>query len=197
MPSSVMIKIRPLCLLLFAFATPAFAKPPPRHAFDSLKVLSGRDIVLNDVIEFTLFDLSEVKIIHDGKDGVDKAEELIKMLPRSFYKNLTKQIYLQKVPVTLYSDKSPSYAKPLQLTIHVRRIRFASGKRKDQKPSGQEIEMHIAGQIKDKASQEVLFLFNDSAKGMLIPGKTTMKQVFESLSDELMRDLALYIKERY
>ncbi|MBF0104333.1 MAG: hypothetical protein HQM16_03290, partial [Deltaproteobacteria bacterium] len=179
-----------------------YAKKKPVEFFEAQKIILERDYVLNDSIEFALFDLSELKLLNGSKEidltpdeeteGQDKeknktkekaqskegakaktaAKDKIKAensvpqpppepltalddtlaelanLPAYFYKALDKQILGQGVPVTLYAANSPSYSKPLQLFVKVKRIHLGpSYPSADGISRVQPIDMRIYGQL--------------------------------------------------
>ncbi|OVE82754.1 hypothetical protein BVY03_00180, partial [bacterium K02(2017)] len=196
---------------LVLIALPAIAKkkknsPPsnPTSEFDAAQIKSDRDYVLNDTIEFALFDISELKLINQSKkiklnkkviDPVEIIKENIKTLPNFFYKELEQQLLAQTVPITLYPENSPSYAKPLKLFIKIKQIQLKPLKlSQDGVHYSQPIKMRIYGQISDKKSDDVLIKFYDSASAEFTIGKNNTKKAFKSLSNSFMADLSHYLR---
>lgn len=210
-----------LLLLTAIFViSPTQAKKKPAF-FDAQKTLSDRDFVLNDSLEFALFDMSEIKLVNDSrkikvvntkkntksKDSKDvkniisalkETQDKLEKLPSYFYKSLDSQILKQMVPVTLFPDNSPSYTKPLQLYIKVKRIHLKPNFLSDDGLTYiQPFHMYIYGQIADKKSKEVLIKFYDSAKCSFKLKHNKVINCFKDTSNQLMQDLALYLRTKY
>jgi len=184
-------------ILSFAIATSALAQTQDSKYFDTIKIYLDRDYILNDTLEFTVFDMSEIKVINESKRGFQQAKSSLEGLPKKFYSNLKKQINKQRVPITLYSSYSPDYAKPLQLSIKIKRIHIKPTKASSADKPQYQIAMRVYGQLKDKNSNEILFKFYDSQTSIYNSGKRQADNALNTISNKMMKNLALYMRTKY
>ncbi|HLD45520.1 MAG TPA: hypothetical protein VJC18_08795, partial [bacterium] len=143
-----MKKIVVLTLLLVLLCPDVFAVEPKvkkNRFFDAIKEYASKDLALNDVLEFSYFDMGETSLINDTTDeglspptqdldseNTDEAvavpptdvlssqqeiKKAIDQLPKLFYVSLKNHIERQRVPVNLYSGEGPGYTNPLKLYI--------------------------------------------------------------------------------
>lgn len=196
--------------VLLCFSTVGHAASDQAGFFDAVKMGADREYVFNDVIEFSLFDMSEIKFINDSKEVVvtregqrkkikalDEAQSVLLELPRQFYKSLKGHILAGEVPVTLYPANSPAYAKPLELFVKIKRIHLKPHHALDENSYVQPVSMRIFGQIKDKKSGEILIKFYDVHEASFQLGKNAATGAFDELANRLMHDLAAYLKTKY
>lgn len=214
-------------IVLFFAPTLAHAAEPtiePKEEsskfFDALRVYSKHDFVLNDVVEFAVFDMSEVSLINDATEilndatasatvtasadatssqilnGLAETKAEFTRLPKVFYRNLKDAILTQNVPVTLFSGKVPAYAKALELTVKIKRINIKSTI-KENSHYTQPIAVRIFGQITDKKTGEVLIKYYDTAEASFLLGQSKAIEAFDVVAQALMQDLALYLKTKY
>lgn len=190
--------------------------------FEKHKLYTEELYVLKDYLEFSVFDMSQMKLIDDS--GASKGQETVllkegqapqtenisttlnpkeeitsflKEIPKSFFRSLQSQIVKQKVPLTVYANEAPEYASPLKLYIKIKRIHLASAKQDQSGQWVQPIFLRIYGQIKDKKSGKILMRYYDSQSSEFLLGKDQVKPTFEFLADHLMRDLALFLKTKF
>ena len=220
-------------VLLTFNATQALAAPviDPEKLFDAVKVFTDKVLVLNDFIEFSEFDLSEVKLINDQvpvvelppapvpkvqskKKGAKKqpvqslppppltgveaeVRGILSTLPQAFYVGLKRQIYLNKIPVTLYPKETPSFAKPLKLYVKIKKLHIKQPVTKSDGSQAEQVQLRIYGQLKDKQSDTVILKYYDAENVFFALDHQEAPQAFAAAADRLMRDLALYLKLRY
>ncbi len=199
-----------LCLILLS--TPAFAaKAQANKYFDSLTVALERNYALNDTVEFSVFDLSEMQVINDDPDIKDlvtapesvelptesQIAPVFKDFARYFYANLKKQILEQQVPVTLTAGNLPDYAKPLSLSIKVNQVHFKALQADKKGYKFLPVVVNVSGEIKDKFSDELLFSFTDSVETMLPTDASKPEDVLNQAAGLLMKDFALFLKSQY
>lgn len=168
--------------------------------FDKQMVFSDENYVLHDVLEFSVFDISEVSI-NDDTDIKNKEliESQLGEVPRYFYKALKKEIHLQQVPVTLYPKDSPSYTKPIKFAVKLKKIQIKTQSINETGERVAVLQMQIYGQIKDKKTEMVLTRFYDSDSVELVLGQSSdaMNQALNDVSSKLMRDVSLFLKSQY
>ncbi|MCP5464075.1 MAG: hypothetical protein H7A33_03525 [Deltaproteobacteria bacterium] len=200
--------------LLFGFAAHANLNTKFERYFDAAKLINDIDLTLNDSVEFAVFDLSEVKIIDDSSKSLIQTEDQNKdtdsnklssvseikkdlgKLPQFFYKALKEQILAQDVPVTLYPSKGPGFTKPLKFFVKIKRIHLKTPKIKGSKVI-QPFSMRIYGQLKEAKSGKMIIKFYDSGESDFILGNNQASQALDALSQNLMKDLARYLKTVY
>ena len=222
--------------ILFVFSAARAEEPRlvKNKFFEVMKVYSDHDFVLNDAIEFALFDLSQAQFIDDtssatsstpqdattdldskdiiqgstntvsadttvnAKDSAAMTEihSLLENMPKIFFRKLKKQINTQQVPVTLYSPKSPTYSKPLQFYVKIKRIHLKPtepGKQGLMQP----ISLRIYGELHDKKSGDTLFKFYDSTETSYNLQNKQAELAINSMADSLMSDFASFLKTKY
>lgn len=186
-----------LALVFFVVSFSAFgAKEPAQKAefFEAAKTYQDKDYTLNDVIEFAIFDMSEVKFINESYDIVLKTtKDGLMKLPKLFYQNLKKEVLAELVPVTLYPSTAPEHTKPLQLSIKIKSLHLKST---EEGPSEQFITMRIFGQLDDKKTGEALIKFYDSGSEAFW-GSEDVNRAFDEISGKMMKNLALFLKSKY
>ncbi len=224
-----MTRVLFLILCLALFSSTVHAEDQAARYFSSAKVYAEREYVLNDVVEFALFDMSEATILDgdlpapivpvpaantaavkstgttsaantvniDTSAGLSEIRPEFSKLPKTFYAALKGEILDNAVPVTLYALKTPTYAKPLSLTIKVKTIRVGLPFRDKLLNETQTVAVKIFGELTDKKSGELILRFYDVAQTDIITGKGEAKAAFEKISQELMQHLALYLKTKY
>lgn len=168
--------------------------------FDALKPYADKDLVLNDYLEFSVFDLSEIKFldetIHKTSSGQTEIKEILPEVPKYFYRALKREILRQKVPVTLFPTDSPAHAKPIQLYVKIKLIHLkATVTEKD--VLFQPVLLRIYGELKDKKTGLTLTKFYDSAQSKFVLGAKKADVVFQNMSQELMMDLAGFLRTKY
>ena len=198
-----------LFLLVFAFVSipvqsavsfePQIVKS--KH-FESLKLYSEKDFVLKDALEFSIFDMSDIKFINNSTvsenfNALKEVNTVLESFPKHFYANLKNQIIEQRVPVTLYSDASPSYTKPLKLYIKIKRIHLAPRVENNDGTYTQPLSLRIYGQIKDKKNDQTLVKFYDSAQAEFVLGGKDASLAVSDLTMSLMKNLSLYLRTKY
>lgn len=211
-----------LLFCFFSFSAHAVSGNVDSKYFEKQKLYTEELYVLKDYLEFSVFDMSQMKLIDDSdiskgqetivlKEGqtpqtentseiLNSKEEVtsfLKEIPKSFFRSLQSHIVKQKVPVTVYASQAPEYANPLKLYIKIKRIHLASAKQDQNGQWVQPIFLHIYGQIKDKKSGKILMRYYDSQSSEFLLGKDQVKSTFEFLADNLMRDLALFLQTKY
>ena len=183
-------------VFLFALAplgVKAEENPSKADFFEASKVYQDKDYALNDVIEFSIFDMSEVKFLNESdKDSLQKTKDSLMKLPKLFYQNLKNEILTEQVPVTLYPSDAPEHTKPLKLSIKVKTLHLKPA----ENPSEQSISLRIFGQIEDKKTDEDLFKFYDSGTEVFSPSGD-INAAFAKISDKIMKNLALFLKSKY
>ncbi len=220
-------------VLLTLTATQVLAAPviDPEKLFDAVKVFTDKVLVLNDFIEFSEFDLSEVKFINDQapitvlppvivqkiqpkKKGAKKAfvqpppplpltgveaevRGILSTLPQAFYVGLKRQIYLNKIPVTLYPKETPGFAKPLKLYVKIKKLHIKQPVTQSDGSQVEQVELRIYGQLKDKQADAAILKYYDSENVFFALDRQEASGAFAAAADRLMRDLALYLKLRY
>lgn len=212
--------------------------------FDAIKTYTDRDFVLNDTLEFSLFDMSELKFINDSSeiklatnfedldsispDNLDEAKsptsntspveannsnpsmdsgskvsalnvarQELGDLPKMFYRSLRSAILSQKVPLTLYASESPSYSKPLKLFVKVKHIHLKPHVAQKDGTNLQPVAVRIYGQIKDKTEDTTLVKFYDTAEATFILDGANARTAFEQIANEMMTDLATFLRTKY
>lgn len=190
--------------------------------FDKQMLFNEDMYVLHDVLEFSVFDLSEVEIVDesgstqvqlstvdaDGKtkdqkvasfSGKTEIENALSEIPKFYYKSLKAEILRKTVPVTLYPKDAPLYAKPLKLAIKLKKIHLKPVRVNDDGNYVQPLQMRIYGQIKDKKTDQVLTRFydSDSAEFVLGADADVLRQALNDLSHNMMQDFALFLKSQY
>jgi hypothetical protein len=181
--------------------------------FDALKPYVEKDFVLNDYLEFSVFDLSEIKFldeagdanlqgvysetqIHKKMSGQTEIKEILPEVPKYFYRALKKEILKQKVPVTLFPTDSPADTKPIQLYVKIKLIHLkATITEKD--AVSQPVLMRVYGELKEKKTGLTLAKFYDSTQSRFILGTEGAKIAFQDMSQELMTDLAGFLRTKY
>lgn len=197
---------------IFLCSPTAFSKPPKNKHFDAIKLYADRDFVLNDTIEFSLFDMSELKFVNDSKSinaevenqekeqsisALEESKAVLEKLPSHFYRALKNSISTYRVPVTLHASESPAFAKPLQLYIKIKHIHLKPHQRQEDGTLKQPIELRVYGQIKDKKSGETLVKYYDSSSSKFLLASNQATKAYESMADNLMRNLAQYLRTKY
>lgn len=190
--------------------------------FDKQMMFNDDLYVLHDVLEFSVFDISEVEIKNDSgeaevkvssldadgnpKDQVVAAfsgkveiENALPEIPKYFYKSLKSEILRKTVPVTLYPKDAPGYSKPLKLAIKLKKIQLLPVRLNGDGNYVQPVQMRIYGQIKDKKSDEVLTRFYDSDSTEFVLGSdpTVLSQALNKMSEHMMQDFAMFLKSQY
>lgn len=187
--------------------------------FSQQKNYHDKLYVLNDYLEFTVFDMSNLKIesFLDKKEKNLKKEmvteeinqentinqakteikEHLKDFPKAFYQNLKKQIYAQKVPLTLCAKQAPDHARPLQLYIKVKSVKVGKSYKDKKGAVLQPFAVKIYGQIKDKEKDTVLTRFYDVASAEYMVGANQITKAIGDVSNEFMKDLSLFLKTKY
>lgn len=201
---------------------------------EALKVYSKRDLVLNDTIEFALFDMSAISFIDDtsptetpttdttetasdldSKDNIPHEDSaavpvdtqkdtgaigeikaLLEKMPKQFFSNLKTQVVAQSVPISVHSPHSPSYSKPLQYYVKIKRIHLKPT-RPGKEGNIQPISMRIFGEVHDKKSGEVLYKYYDSAETSYVAGSHQAEAALDLLASQLMKDFSLFLKTMY
>jgi len=191
----------------------------PSKLFDKQMVFVDGLYVQNDVLEFSVFDISEVEIVDDSGSakiqytsvdgsektqvanlsGEDEIRRVLPEIPKFYYTSLKKEILRREVPVTLYAKDPPDYAKPIKLAVKLKKIHLKPLKVSDDGNYIQPVEMKIYGQIKDKKSDQILTRFydSDSAEFVLGSGSDELQKILGELSHGMMTDFVLYLKSRY
>lgn len=187
--------------------------------FDAVKPYTDKDFVLNDYLEFSVFDLSEIKFldeagetnlqdiypvnsegnqteIHKKLSGQTEIKEILPEVPKYFYRALKQEILSQKVPVTLFPTNSPADAKPVQLYIKIKLIHIKPTVT-EKETLFQPVLLRIYGELKDKKTGKTLTKFYDSAQSKFTLGTDGAKASFRNMSHELMADLAGFLRTKY
>lgn len=173
--------------------------------FEAAKIYTQKDYALNDALEFSIFDMSEIKILNDAKEiktdkvvsGLAEVNSILEKLPRIFYRKLKKEILTNKVPVKLYAAEAPSYSKALELQIKIKTIYLKETLTHVSGSHLQPITMRIFGQITDKATNEVLIKFYDFDSAEFLLGKEEAKKTFDKMAGKMMKNLALFLRAQY
>lgn len=172
--------------------------------FDALKPYTEKDFVLNDYLEFSVFDLSEIKFLDEAGDtnlqkkssGQTEIKEILPEVPKYFYRALKREILKQKVPVTLFPTDSPADTKPIQLYVKIKLIHLkATLTEKD--AISQPVLVRVYGELKEKKTGLTLAKFYDSAQSRFILGTEGAQIAFQDMSQELMTDLAGFLRTKY
>lgn len=265
-----------LCVGIFITASASSAEGTASRFFESELVLSEKNYVLNDFVEFSLFDMSEMTFVDSsgsvitspaspetvpapstkttttisknktakaktktgsapdgtttplsllpsppppmspaldpagavvesatgleitsGSIAAPELKDTFKSLPRLFYKSLKKEILRQRVPVTLYPTDSPAFAKPLKLYIKVKSVQLRPSRPGRRGETMQPVTVRIYGQIKDKASDTVLFKFYDTQSDEFTLGAGQAPLSMGRVALTMMENLAAFLKTKY
>lgn len=214
-------------LFTLCFLSPlarAGAPEPAAQFFTEQKIYTDAPYVLNDYLEFSVFDMSRMNLLVNSKP-VDlhpaqtpesvvqdaavapappiesRSEREIKAvlvdIPKYFYKSLKKQILNSRVPVTLYAADSPAFAKPVKLYIKLKKISLAASETDKKGASIQPIGIKIYGQLKEKASDKILLRFYDTGTTAFVLGENQAGAAIAAVADDMMGHLADFLKTRY
>jgi hypothetical protein len=210
-----------LLLLIFCLATkPVFAQAKQGELFDAIKVYTDKLLVMNDFIEFSEFDMSEIKFVNEAApigvsstgqaipggsdaasaqtlDGEAEIKALYDKLPQYFYVNLKREIYRNNLPVTLFPTQPPAFSKPIKLLIKIKKINLKPYEIQKSGNYLQPVSLRIYGQIKDKETDTVLLKYYDTENGSFTLGHGEAAQTIQIMIEKLMRDLVLYLKPKY
>jgi hypothetical protein len=194
--------------------------------FTKQKVYSEDTYAMSDYLEFSVFDMSKLNLfinskkielkpqtpekpITDTRTGaveeplvpMSTAEKEIRAIlpeiPKSFYKNLKKQLLLSKVPVTLYASHAPAYARPIKLYIKLKKVSLGASHAGRKGEILQPVSIKIYGQLKDKLADKLLTRFYDEESTEYVVESNQAVQAFEALSDKMMTDLVQFLKTKY
>ena len=190
--------------------------------FDKQMMFNDDLYVLHDVLEFSVFDISEVEIKNESGatevkvssldtagqpkeelvaafNGKAEIENALPEIPKYFYKSLKSEILRKTVPVTLYPKDAPGYSKPLKLAIKLKKIELLPVHLNSDGNYVQPVQMRIYGQIKDKKSDEVLTRFYDSDSTEFVLGSdpAILSQALNKMSEHMMQDFAMFLKSQY
>lgn len=192
-----MKKLISITLLTALISITAQAKPQLERYFDKARLLTEKDFVFYDTIQFSLFDMSKIQLIQASQTSAEDANKIkseLTELPQIFYHSLKKQIYANEVPVTL-TNKPYSYAKPLTLAVKIKEIHF-----KDPESSSsnhQDVTLKIFYELKNKTTDKVLLQTYDSATASYLKDTESSKIAFENIAIELMGDFTEYLHSLY
>lgn len=190
-----------LTLIFWAFSFSAFAareSPHNTEFFEAAKIYQDKDYALNDVVEFAIFDMSEVKFINESDETtLKKTKENLAKLPKSFYQNLKNEVISQSVPVTLYPSNAPAHTKPLALSIKIKSLHLKTTAVDGTEPPTQSVTMRIFGQIVDKKTGEALIKFYDSGSDVIVSPSENVSIIYDKISAKMMKNLALFLKSKY
>lgn len=212
-------------LILFSQMVLAAGTELPSKYFSKQKTYSEGLYVLNDFLEFSVFDMSKLGLFVNAEkvdlssvaapqDAVPAAETLpvtqrtasesekeikaiLSEIPKFFYKNLKNQIYRNKVPVTLYAKDSPPFANPLKLYVKLKKISLGQTYVDKKGRTLQPVAVKIYGQLKEKKTDKLLTRFYDTETIEFAVGAGEASAAMNVVSDKMMQDLALYMKSMY
>lgn len=222
------MKSTAILFLGLCFLSPAARAGTPEPAaqfFTEQKIYTDAHYVLNDYLEFSVFDMSRMNLLVNSKP-VDlrpaqtpetvardaaavasvppiesRSEREIKSvladIPKYFYKSLKKQILNSRVPVTLYAADSPAFAKPIQLYVKLKKISLAASETDKKGASIQPIGIKIYGQLKEKTSDKILLRFYDTGTTAFVLGENQAGAAIAAVADDMMGHLADFLKTRY
>lgn len=198
--------------------TAASAQETAPRFFTEQKEYSDAPYVLNDYLEFSVFDMSKLNLFINSQKidlrptepppgGVavpqteSQAEREIKAIlpeiPKFFYKELKARIFKHKVPVTLFATDSPSYARPVKLYVKLKKISLAPGYTDKKGIALQPVGIKIYGQLKEKAGDKVLVRFYDAQTAEFPLGQDQAGAAFNAMAAQMMDNLARYLKTKY
>lgn len=207
--------------LVLSFSVQASEKVVESKYFDKQKIYTDKLYVLNDILVFSIFDISEVEIQDEsgsaeikltsveseGKpvaqvaslSGKKEIERVLPEIPKFYYKSLRQKILEYDVPMTLYSKNPPAYARPIKLSIKLKKIHLLPVKVNEDGNYVQPVEMKIYGQLKDEKKDEILTRFYDSAHSefLLGLGPDSLSKSLNDVSTEMMKDLSLFLRTKF
>lgn len=210
-------------LLSFSSVTKASGVDVASKLFSKQKTYSENLYVLNDFLEFSVFDMSKLGLFVNA-EKVDltpelatatasatpsqetartastpekEIKEILTEIPRLFYKNLKTQVYLNKVPVTLYAKDAPAFANPIKLYVKLKKISLGQGYVDKKGRTLQPVAIKIYGQLKEKKTDKLLTRFYDSEAIEFVVGAGEASAAMDALSNKMMQDLALFMKTMY
>lgn len=190
-----------LALIFFVVSFSALgAEKTPNNMefFEASKTYVDKDYALNDVMEFAIFDMSEVKFINESDEAtLQKTKENLAKLPKSFYQNLKNEVISQAVPITLYPSNAPAHTKPLALSIKIKSLHLKTTVADSTEPPAQSVTMRIFGQIEDKKTGEALIKFYDSTSDVILSPSEDVAVIYDKISGKMMKNLALFLKSKY
>lgn len=163
--------------------------------FDKARLLTNKDFVFYDSVQFSLFDMSEINLIKPtGFTGEQEKQtkDILKKLPQVFYQNLKAQIYSNEVPVEL-SNKPQSYSNPLTLSVKIKEVHLKESGNSNQ----QDVSIKVFFELKDKKTDKVLLQIYDSATSSYLPQTETIQVAFQNMGVELMGDFTEYLHSLY
>lgn len=188
-------------LVFFVVSFSAFGAEktsPNTEFFEASKTYVDKDYALNDVIEFAIFDMSEVKFINESdEDTLQKTKENLVKLPKFFYQNLKNEVVSQAVPITLYPSSAPKHTKPLALSIKIKSLHLKTTLADSAETRTQSVTMRIFGQIEDKKTGEALIKFYDSTSDVISSPSEDVGVIYDKISGNMMKNLALFLKSKY
>jgi hypothetical protein len=226
----VRLRVVLIFTILCISATSAKAVDRNDAFFDAVKVYSEKVLVLNDFIEFSEFDMSEIKFENDTApllqdpnivtpsmpvpsgqgvlaqqpqaggiafDALGEVRSVLDKLPQDFYAGLKREIYRNKLPVTLYPKDAPSFAKPLKFYVKIKKIHILPYVIQKNGDYQQPVELRIYAQLTDKATDQVILKYYDAETAMFTLGKNQAGDAFAGAAQKMMRDFVVYLKTRY
>lgn len=193
--------------------------------FDKQMVYVDRLYVLNDILEFSIFDISKVEIVDESGSaeikitgievgesetaapqtqvaslsGKVEVQNALPEIPKYFYKNLKQQILDLDVPLTLIPKNPPEYARPIKLSVKLKKVYLAPVKIDNDGNYVQPLSMKIYAQLKEQKSGTVLTRYYDSASSefLLGVGPEALQTALNKISHRLTRDLSLFLRSKY
>lgn len=187
-----------LFFLVSSAAWGAVDNPYKTEFFEAAKTYVDKDYALNDVVEFSIFDMSEVKFINELDDAtLEKTKNALMTLPKLFYQNLKKAVFSELVPVTLYPSDAPAHTKPLKLAIKIKSIELKPITGEERELPTPSVSLRMYGQIEDKKTGEVLLKFYDSGSEVFSTDSEDAGVIYDKISAKIMKNLALFLKSKY